>query len=194
MNIKAEYRKKYKLIREFKDGNIKRINDEKILNYLLNSDFYNNSETILIYVSIGTEVDTSGIISHALTNNKTVAVPYCSGKTMLFYGINSTDDLAIGAYGIPTVNPDNSKLIIPDSKTLCVVPGLAFDKNGARLGYGGGYYDRYLNDKNVLTVGLCYQKCIAEKIPTEKYDVKLSNIITENGILSLNLSGGNTYE
>ncbi len=104
---------------------------------------------------------------------------------MLFYKINSVDDLETGAYGIPTVNPESSNLIIPDSKTLCVVPALAFDKNGTRLGYGGGYYDRYLKKANVTTVGLSYQKCIAEVIPAEEHDIRITKIITENGILSI---------
>lgn len=193
MKEKSALRKDYKEIRRFSSPAAKDEADKLIFTKLINSESYINAKTVLIYVSVDSEVDTYRIINHALANNKTVAVPFCRGKSMEFYKIKSVDDLTMGDFNIPTVNPEETVIITPDKTTLCIVPALAFDESGVRLGYGGGYYDRYLSSSDCSTVGLTYSKCTVTKLPSEKHDIRVDYIINEIRILSLK-QGGFTYE
>lgn len=154
--------------------------DRRIFTRFVNSRLYNDAESLLIYVSFGSEADTFNIINHALKRGKVVAVPYCKGEEMQFYAIDSCDDLVKGKFGIPTVIPDNKNLISDFSKSLCIVPALSFDNSGSRLGYGGGFYDRFLSDKNITTVGLCFERCVDYCLPAEEHDIKINYILTEN--------------
>lgn len=154
--------------------------DERIFSLFTASDFFNNFSTFLIYVSFGSEADTRCIIDFALKSGKRVAVPYCRGENMLFYQINSLNDLIRGAFYIPTVDISKAVEITDFSDSLCIVPALAFDLSGNRLGYGGGYYDRFLSQNRVPTLGLCYEKCIISQIPAESFDIKINCILTEN--------------
>lgn len=154
--------------------------DRRIFTQFVNSRLYNDAGLLLIYFSFGSETDTINIINYALDNGKTVAVPYCKGDEMKFYIIRSSDELVKGRFGIPTVIPDSGKLIRDFGNALCVVPALSFDSMGNRLGYGGGYYDRFLSDKNIATVGLCYERCIDSALPAEEHDIKVNYVLTEN--------------
>ncbi len=179
---KKELRKLYKAIRNRISPNEKCCFDSRIFTFLINSDLYKNAENLLIYVSVNDEVDTLDIISYALSDGKKVAVPYCCDKKMKFLVIESFDDLCDGEFGIPTADPEKCELIGSVSNTLCVVPGLSFDIYGNRLGYGGGFYDRFLAENPVDTVGLCYERCLSRSIPSDKYDIAIKYILTENGL------------
>ncbi len=165
--------------------------DRKIAEYFVNSPFFHNFDIYLCYVSVGSEVDTSIIIDSLLSIGKRVAVPHCKIGIMDFYEITSKDDLVKGAYGIPTVDVNKSNKITEFGCSLCIVPALSFDKSGCRLGYGGGYYDRFLSDKSIDTLGLCYEDCISESLPAEEHDIIINSILTENGFRHLK---EDTYE
>lgn len=176
---KIELRREFISLRDGFDEEYKRHSDKRIAELLISSNEYKTAREIFIYVSVKNEVDTSAIIARTFADGKKVAVPHCSNGQMNFYYINSTDDLKRVQFGVPTVDVDTAILAAPNKDVLCIVPALSFDKNGNRLGYGGGYYDRFLAVNNVNTVGLCRENSITDFLPAEKYDVKIHNIITE---------------
>lgn len=176
---KSNLRKLYKSVRNSISPCEKECFDLRIFTKFVNSEYYLNSTTILIYVSFGSEVSTINIIKQALTDGKKVAVPRCNDNEMLFYEIKSFDDLKIGAFGISTVDDSDLNPVFDYEGCVCVVPGLSFERSGSRLGYGGGYYDRFLADKKIITVGLCYERCISPKLLTQEHDIKINFLITE---------------
>ncbi len=178
---KKDLRIQYKIIRNSIVN--KSEADHKIAEHFINSPFFHDFDIYLCYVSIGSEVDTSIIIDSFLSMGKRVAVPHCKNGVMHFYEITSAEYLVDGAYGIPTADINISKKITDFTRALCIVPALSFDKSGHRLGYGGGYYDRFLCDKTIDTLGLCYEKCISERLPAEEHDIKINSVLTENGFI-----------
>ncbi len=179
MKDKGFLRKLYKLVRNNITESEIQYFDEIIFSKLVNLRIYNDAKTVLIYVSFGSEVDTKKIIDFSLECGKTVAVPFCYGNRMEFYAIKSSDELIPGKYGIPTADITNRVSINDFNDALCIVPALSFDLQGNRLGYGGGYYDRFLEYHSVKTIGLCYSRCIHPHLPAEDYDIKIDNILTE---------------
>lgn len=177
---KKKLRKLFKSVRNGIEYSLKEQFDSSIFTRLINSDIYKTSPVILIYISYGSEVDTSEIIKYSLSVGKRVAVPRCISSQMDFYEISDLSELVTGRFGIPTVNSGNNNLVTDFENSLCITPGLAFNLNGERLGYGGGFYDRFLSDKSIRTVALTYERCICNCIQTEEFDVSVSDIITEN--------------
>lgn len=182
MTNKQISRKFYKLIRASLTDSEKEFFDSRIIFSLINSRLYRESNLILTYVSFGSEINTLPLIEHALKNGKRIAVPKCIDNNMCFCEIHGTNDLVSGKFGILSVKEDNTDYIFDFSSALCVVPGLSFDSNGNRIGYGGGYYDRFLCDKNITSVGLTYERCISRIIPTEEFDIPVDYVITESSL------------
>lgn len=172
---------------------LKEMLDDSIANRLIHSDFYKNAEQILCYVSMKNEISTDKIINRALSDCKRVAVPYCENANgdMSFYYINSLNELAIGSFDIREPKPLTEKLVNSFDNSIIILPGLSFDKCGNRLGYGKGYYDRFLQKHPLNSVGLCYNSLIADFIPTDEYDKRVSYIITESQIISCDNGGKN---
>lgn len=185
MISKKDLRIHLKNIRRYNDETEKKRIDNLIADRFLNSEIFRNSDSVLIYVSYGSEIDTYGIIRRALADNKIVAVPCCSGGIMEFYKLNAVDDLVPGSFGIPTVDTENKLPFYACGNTVCVVPGLGFDEDGNRIGYGGGYYDRFLSDKSLGTAALCYEKCLVDHVPTERHDKTVDFIFTEKRMLNV---------
>ncbi|MBV7274573.1 5-formyltetrahydrofolate cyclo-ligase [Clostridium sp. PL3] len=148
----------------------------------INSEYYKNANTIFAFVSYDTEVDTHSIIKKALEDGKTVCVPKTISmeEGMLAIKLNSFNDMAEGNYGI--LEP---KLTTPKIEEnlidLAFIPGLAFDKRGGRVGYGGGFYDRFMNNmrKEAKKIGLAYSFQILDEVPMEKHDLFIDGIITD---------------
>ncbi len=161
--------------------------DTKIQNRLMNLWAFRHANAILTYVSTPIEVDTKRIIQEAFKMGKAVAVPKCESteRQMNFYLIESFKDLAPGTFGVlePTFTKREPFLDFED--TLCIVPGLAFDKEGYRLGYGKGYYDRFLRNYTGTTVGICYKDNIKEQLPHGKYDVAVQMLVTEKEVVNI---------
>jgi 5-formyltetrahydrofolate cyclo-ligase len=161
--------------------------DRKIANRLLNLWYFREIDLLLTYVSNSIEVDTKFIIQQALAQGKHVAVPRCVNGTryLEFYLINSLQELEKGSFGL-LEPPENIYNKLTDfSGALCIVPALAFDSNGFRLGFGKGYYDRFLSNSNFKTIGMCYDSCIFNELPHGKFDRKVSMIVTESRIIDL---------
>ncbi len=147
-------------------------------------EIYKKADTVMIYASFGSEVKTDAALEKILSDGKTAAVPLCEGGAeMTARVIRSRDELSPGAYGVPEP-PESGPLILKEDIDLIVVPGLGFDKSGYRIGYGKGYYDRYLKDYKGAAVGLCFGACIIDNICRGPHDQKVGFIITENKIIT----------
>lgn len=173
--MKQDLRKKYTLIRE----NIpnKLLSDSIITNKVLTNTRVLSSNLILIYVSYKSEVSTLKIISELLKTKK-VAVPKVEQDKINFHYISSLTELTPGYHGI--LEPSLTNPVKNYDNTICITPGLCFSEDGYRLGYGGGYYDKFLEEHPVYTIGLAYHKCLIKKLPHEPHDKKIDEIITDN--------------
>lgn len=181
--LKNELRAKHRRIRQSCPEDIKRSLDKRLTERFLSLEEYRNCETLFLFVSSPIEVDTSEILQRAFDDGKRVAVPKCSDKRgfMDFYCITSASQLEKGAFGI--LEPaENCEKVSDLGKGLCIVPGLCFDMSGYRLGFGRGYYDRFLERFSGTTVGLCYSKCIEHELPRSRYDKPVDILITEKFI------------
>lgn len=155
--------------------------DDEIFRRITECEIYKSAEEIFIYVSGTIEVDTRRLIDHALAEGRRVAVPKCGEKhSMIFRKITSVRELCTGSYGIPEP-PDTCCEVMPQDKSLIIVPALSVDANGFRLGFGGGYYDRYLAEyPHAATLCPCYAANIVERLPSDEYDIRVGYIINEN--------------
>ena len=161
---------------------LKKEYDSIIFKRLINSDTYKNANKIFTYISFGSEVDTKEFIKYALSDNKEIYVPKTDkGKReMVAMKINSLDNMGVDKWGIlepKTVEEDK----IGEEFDLIIMPGVAFDRSGNRVGYGGGYYDKFLSEINsdIPTIALAYDIQILEEVPSEKHDIKVHMVITE---------------
>lgn len=191
--LKQKLRAESKLYRNELSNNEKAELDSKISDRLFNTWQYKNCEVLLTYVSTEIEVDTREIISRALADGKRVAVPRCIDNTRLmdFYFIKDFDDLESGYMGVLEPIPEKCEKMTDFSEGLCIVPALMFDLHGYRLGYGKGYYDRFLSNFCGETLGICYNRCVREKLPHGKFDKCVERIITQSRIITVkNAKGG----
>lgn len=183
---KKVLRNKILEIRDSLNNNEKELMDNKIFNELINTDLYKRSINIFIYISFSNEINTRNIIEKAFKDKKNVFIPkvYKDDKLMKAIKLNSIDELKKNSMGI--LEPiDDSNYIEKENIDLIVVPGVVFDKECNRIGYGGGYYDRYLKDikskKN--KIALAYDLQIVDKIESEVHDIKVDYIITNTTAL-----------
>ncbi len=190
INIKAlkiDLRAKYKTLRSGMDQDKKYEMDQKIQKKLLSLREYKNQSTIFTYVSKSIEVNTIELIETALSQRKIVAVPKCNTEecTMEFYRIKSLDDLELGAFSVLEPIVDRCEAIKNLTKGLCIVPGFSFDRQGYRLGYGKGYYDRFLSRFGGITVGICYSNCLREELPHGYFDRPVNLLVTDQSIKTI---------
>ncbi|MBP1890091.1 5-formyltetrahydrofolate cyclo-ligase [Clostridium moniliforme] len=160
--------------------------DNKIIESFKKEDSYKKARGIFIYIGFGSEINTKVIIEDALKKGKEVYVPKVKGKEMLLIKIDSLENLVTSSYGILEPIGDNNNFDV-DKLDLLVMPGVAFDNSGNRIGYGGGYYDRFLekNKTNAEKIALAYEFQILNSINNEKHDVKVDKIITEERIINI---------
>lgn len=158
--------------------------DEDIFNNLKELAEFNEATNVFIYISFNDEINTIKIIKWCLKNNKRVFVPrIVKGKSIMeAVEIKHLLQLRKNRFGIPEPMGGVGVLDGRDFE-LVIVPGLAFDKKGGRLGYGAGFYDRFLSkNNNGKILALAYNDMIIEDIPMEEHDVKIRKIVTESNI------------
>lgn len=185
-NAKKTLRKEILKKRENIDIDNKEKMDKEIIRRFCESKYYKDAKHIFIYISYGTEINTRGIIKKALNENKKIYVPRTELDTRIMDAveITSMDNLIKSSYGI--LEPSKGDVEInPNELELIVVPGIAFDRSGGRMGYGAGFYDRYfkkIHEENVgriTKVALAYDFQVIDKVPMNKQDVPVDYIITE---------------
>ena len=142
------------------------------------TDAYKNARSIYAYLPYNQEIRTWSIVKRAFEDGKQVAVPKCYGEIMKFLWIEDLDHIAPGAFNIPEPIADEPEA--NDESALILMPGLAFDREGHRLGYGGGFYDRYLAEHHEHTlVALCYDFQLFDYIETEAHDIPVDLVISD---------------
>ena len=177
---KDELRKKYKILRINMPEDERSLYDRKIFENLTSLYQYKNAKTILTYISIDIEVATRSLIKKAVDDGKNIAVPKCTDDFgMDFYFINSFDDLETSTFGLLEPRTDICRKVKNYKDCLCIVPGMSFDVSGYRIGYGKGYYDRFLSEFMGTTAGLCYSNCVQWKLPRGFYDKPVDIIVTD---------------
>ena len=145
---------------------------------LFKSVEYQTARSIYIYLPFNQEVRTEPIIRRAWAEGKRVAVPKVIGDEMVFIWIDSFDHLAASGYGIP--EPIGDGPLADDPTALVIMPGLAFDLAGHRVGYGGGYYDRFLQrEPGHPLVALCFGFQLLEHVETETHDIPVDKVIAD---------------
>ena len=179
--LKNELREQSKAFRREMSPELKRHHDEAIRARVTGLWQYRSCKTLLTYVSTAIEVDTRRIIERALADGKQVAVPRCVPGTrdMEFYLIRGLDELEPGTFGVLEPRPDPARLVKDFSSGLCLIPALCYDWHGYRLGYGKGYYDRFLANFGGHMVGICYSECVRRKLPHGRFDRPAELLVTE---------------
>ena len=186
---KDAIRKEYSLKRDSIEKIEKEARDEKICRLATSLVSFRHADIILLYAPIKSEIDVMPILKEALEKGKRVAFPKCNTeeRTMKFHFVTSESDLTPCAYGIrepsenlPVYDPETTQGV-----AVCYVPGLTFDVYGYRLGYGKGYYDKFMNKFTGCTIGLTYTELISPSLPRGRFDRHCDIILTEKGIKQL---------
>lgn len=157
-----------------------------ILEKVLENEKYKLSNTIGIYASLNDEVDTMKLIEMSINLGKIVLCPrVINKKNMSFYVIKSLDELSLGTFKIKEPPDICENILLSQDIDLFIVPGICFDKNKNRLGYGGGYYDRYLENNSSYKIGLAYFEQILNdnSIPCNDTDIKIDEVITDKVLI-----------
>ena len=162
--------------------------EQRMLKFLLCWEVFIQAKTIHIFISKTDEPDTTLIIESAWESGKTVAVPCVLPDTFeLFHSqLNSFEDLCSGSLGVLEPSTEVRVELTPESFDLVIIPGVAFDRHGGRLGYGKGYYDRFLEETSAFRLAIAFDFQVIKNVPTEKHDMMMNGILTETGIIEVN--------
>ncbi len=165
-----------------------------ILDHLFSLAEYRTARTVLFYVDVRSEVRTRWALPLVLEAGKTLVVPYCAGRELELFRLTHADELLPGRFGIlepdPALRDIPHRRVAPEELDLLIVPGVAFDRRGGRLGHGHGFYDRLLGKirPQVPKIGLAFASQIVPAVPTETHDVYLDCVVTENAVFANGIS------
>ena len=154
---------------------------DRISEYVLSLEEVDRCENVLLYADYNGEVMTDKLALSLMLKGKKIYMPKVEGKEMEFYRVFNLEELRVSSLGIR--EPIDISDLKYDYKPgdLVILPGVAFDDNGHRLGYGGGYYDRYLSDKpELVKVGICYGLQLMDELPFEEHDIAVDYVISED--------------
>lgn len=159
--------------------------DRAIVEKILHSSLFRNATAVFLYAPIRGEINLLPLARAAQARGKRVAFPRCDPETeqMQFFELLPNQKLTVGAYGIPEPQK-NAPLCVADRHTLCILPALACDADGYRLGYGKGYYDKYLSDFRGITLCAIYRSFLISSLPRESHDIPAQYLCTEKEIVS----------
>jgi len=182
MSNKVSLRKEILAKRDSIPPAVKKIKDKAIEARLFLLPEYTTAKSIFFFASFRSEVDTIAMIKRALDEGKRVVLPRVEGQNLGLYEIKSLDELVAGYMNIPEpfVLTDDRKIIINDVDAI-IIPGAAFDETGNRIGYGGGFYDRLLSErqKPVPVIAPTYEEQVIDSVPAESHDKKVNIIVTD---------------
>lgn len=159
----------------------------QIATKLFGTEDWRCANTIAITISRPPEVDTYPIIRQAWKTGKTIVVPKChkNSRTMSFHIIHSFDELETVFWGLLEPIVSQTVEVHKDSIDLVIVPGLGYTKKGYRLGFGGGYYDRFLSDYHGNNISLAFPEQIIQTLPVEPHDIPIQKLITPEEVISI---------
>ena len=189
--MKKEFRKKVINLRKEKDKDFIKHNSDIITDKLLNLDCIKNAKNIMLYLDFNNDVSTDSLIKKLLNLGKIVSSPITLKEERKLIPSQITDlknGIQYGAYNIREPKPECSPAINIKDLDVIIVPAVAYDKNCYRLGYGGGFYDRFLENlrKDAVTIGIAFDLQIFDEVPKEAHDAQLDYIVTESRILTPN--------
>ena len=181
-NDKKEIRKVNKQKRAEIDAGKKQELDKRICDYIINSMSFKYADTVLMFCPTDEEINILPVFEAARKLGKRVAFPKCFSKgIMKFFYVDDLSLLREGKYGIKA--PEGGEEFEKNLHPLCIVPSLAATKDGTRLGYGGGFYDRFLSKFDGISMSVQYDEFVVENLPQEKrYDKKFDVLVTESGV------------
>ncbi len=184
MFIKSELRNEYRLIRRSLDNSFCDSASKKICESIIGLSEYGSSKTIMSYSAINKEVRTDLLNEHALNSQKTLLLPVCNTKTETMHAarLNGAQDMALGGYGI--YEPSDKTTFDEEKIDIVIVPALVFNRRGYRIGYGKGYYDKFLRScKNALKIGCAYTCQISDMDFCSDYDIAVDIIVTQKEVI-----------
>ena len=186
--MKKEFRKKVLAERKAKDKEFIAKNSDIITEKLLQMDCIKNAQNIMLYLDFNNEVATDHLINKLISLRKTVTSPITIVEDRVLVPAQITDlenGIQFGAYNIREPKPECSPTIDIKNLDVVIVPAVAYDKNCYRLGYGGGFYDRFLENlrDDAVTIGIAFDLQIFDKVPKEPHDAQLDYIVTESRII-----------
>lgn len=177
---KEEIRKEVRGKKRILSKDARKVWDDSIRKSILESENYQQATAVFVYTSYNQEVDTLQVIDASIAQGKLVAVPKVIGKEIAFCRIESREQLELGYQGI--MEPKSTSIVEPTKSTIMLLPGLAFDRSGNRIGYGGGFYDRYLSKYSfspMSLVALAYDFQVYDSfVAMEDTDQRIHQIIT----------------
>ncbi len=182
-------REKYRAVRDNIDSDTKKLLDKKICERILSTVSFRFCKTVLLYSPIKSEIDITPIALSAFKSGKNLAYPKCndSDSDMDFHFVSSLTTLESGSYNILEPNENSpifdTKTVLNKTDALCIIPALIYDADGYRLGYGKGYYDRFLSDFRGIKMGICYSSCIVKHVPRGRFDLKADMIVSDKGVI-----------
>ncbi len=184
--VKKELREKYVAMRKDMPKEQREAFDTKIHDRIIASITYRHSSEILLYASMENEIDTWKLFETAIRAGKKVAFPRTfEDNTMKYYYCSSLSDLEKRENGIYEPKEGLAEYV-PTNLSLCIVPAVVFDKEGYRIGYGKGFYDRFLSDFPGVKLGLVYSNMILPRVPRGRFDRHVDVIISERGVVAVN--------
>ncbi len=159
----------------------KAIYDKEISHKIIETDFFKNATQVLVFAPTEDEFDTNIIVNRCRIDGKKVFYPICTDKSgnMQFKEVSSNDDLEYGMYNILEPKPI-CKEYKQKETDIIIVPCLSVDKKGYRIGYGKGYYDRFLQSFQGISICPCYDELISDVLPTDSFDVKINFSVTQH--------------
>lgn len=157
-----------------------------VARHILACDAYRKARCIMGYLAFGNELSVDLVLQRALADGKTVAVPLVTSATEMVPALlGGMDAFELDRYGIRSVRQP-AQLLQPQQLDLVLVPGVAFGRDGSRLGMGAGYYDRFLPQAvNAKLMGIAYDALLADSLPRDEYDVVVQLLASESGITTL---------
>lgn len=182
-STKKEIREKVKKYRKEAAAEEIHTNSEAICRQFLQLPEYKEAKAVFAYMDCKNEVETKKVIEQCWKDGKIIAVPKVFGEHMKYYAISSYEDLEDGYFGIREPKHETLQEIVCEDG-LMILPGVAFDENRHRVGYGGGFYDRYLEaHPGMKTIAFAFEFQLFEKVPFEEFDRQPGKIITEKRII-----------
>ena len=159
---------------------------DAVFQLLVSLEMITQAKTVSSFVTFGAEIQTDAINHWLLEQKKCLVLPYISPveKEMTFHEVHNLEELILNDFGILEPVPTIHKVITIGEIDCVITPGVAFDNQGYRLGYGGGFYDRFFSqiEKTIPKIGIAFECQLVESLPVASYDMPINHLITEKGI------------